>query len=57
MKPKQHTLEFIKRLAKKMKKEKGITHTQALEAVCIEIGYDSYKHCLQCFDAFRNQFD
>lgn len=36
------TLEGIKRRAKKMKREIPITHTQALERIAREEGYENY---------------
>lgn len=42
---KQHTLEFVKRQAKKLKKEKGITHTEALNEVSKGIGFQNWEHC------------
>jgi uncharacterized protein YozE (UPF0346 family) len=40
-----HTLDFIKRKAKKLKKDLGINHTQALEKIAVELGYSNWKHC------------
>lgn len=45
----KHTLEYIKRQAKKVKKERGITHTAALEFVSKQLGFDSYKDFLKSF--------
>lgn len=45
MEKKNHTLEYIKRQAKKLKKEQGITHTQALEVVSKNNGYSNWMHC------------
>jgi hypothetical protein len=41
---KHHSLEYIKRQAKKLKKERNITHTQALEILAKENGYSNWKH-------------
>lgn len=41
------TLEYIKRQAKKIRKERNITHTQALELLAKEYGYSNWKHCLR----------
>jgi hypothetical protein len=49
MKNQKHTLEFIKRQAKKLKKQNGITHTKALEMVANELGFVNWKTCLQSF--------
>lgn len=37
------TLAGLKKRARKLKKEDGITHTKALEQVAREMGYDNYK--------------
>jgi uncharacterized protein YozE (UPF0346 family) len=39
------SLEYIKRQAKKLKKELRITHTEALEAVARKFGYSNWIHC------------
>lgn len=41
------TLDYIKRQAKKIRKERNITHTQALELLAKEYGYSNWKHCLR----------
>lgn len=38
------TLKGLKSRAKKLKKEQGIPHSQALEAVAIAGGFQSYQH-------------
>lgn len=48
----QYTLTYLKRLAKRLKKERGITNTEALEVVAKENGYSNWKDCLQ---AYSNQ--
>lgn len=49
MKNQKHTLEFVKRQAKRLKKENGITHTKALEMIANELGFSNWKKCLQSF--------
>lgn len=41
------SIEFIKRQAKQIKKERNITHTQALELLSKEYGYSNWKNCLR----------
>lgn len=41
-----HTLKGLKRLATKIKRERGITHTQALEVSAQRMGYPCYKTAL-----------
>lgn len=41
------SLAYFKRLAKKLKKERNITHVQALDLVAKENGYSNWKHCLR----------
>ena len=41
----KHTLTYIKCQAKKIKKERGITHTDALEIVSKQCGYSNWMHC------------
>jgi hypothetical protein len=41
------TLDYIRRQAKKIRKERNITHTQALELLAQEYGYSNWKHCLR----------
>jgi hypothetical protein len=43
----QHTLAFIKRQAKNLKKKSGISHTKALDTISKELGYFNWRHCLQ----------
>lgn len=47
MKNKSVTVAYIKRQAKKVKKDKNITHTQALEQLAKEHGFANWKDCLQ----------
>ena len=49
MKINGHTLEFIKGNAKKIKKNLGIKHSEALEKSAIECGFKSYKDCVNQF--------
>lgn len=39
-------IAYVKRLAKKLKKEKGITHTEALNEVSQQYGYRDYQHLI-----------
>lgn len=39
-----HTIAYIKRLAKNIKKQHGISHTQALDLISKEHGYSNWKH-------------
>jgi YozE SAM-like fold len=54
MKSKPNTIDYIKRLAKKIKKEKSITHTQALDFISIEHGYFNWKHYLNILSKNTN---
>ena len=47
MKKQQHTLAFVKRQAKNLKRKSGISHTKALDTMSKELGYSNWKHCLQ----------
>jgi hypothetical protein len=49
MKEQSHSLEFIKRRAKKLKKELNISHTDALEFISKELGYCNWIHCHKSF--------
>ncbi|MDP1810724.1 MAG: YozE family protein [Sediminibacterium sp.] len=40
-----YTLDYIKRQAKNLKKERGITHTQALELTAKANGFSNWMHC------------
>jgi hypothetical protein len=51
---KNHTIEYIKRKAKNIKKEQNITHTQALEVIAKECGYSNWKHCQQSLNGNKN---
>lgn len=42
--PLYSTLEGLKRRAKRLKKETGITHTEALEHMARKGGYDNFTH-------------
>jgi uncharacterized protein YozE (UPF0346 family) len=50
MEKQEHTLAYIKRLAKKLKKERGISHLQALEIVSISLGYSNWMNCRRSLD-------
>ncbi len=41
---KAHTIAYIKRQAKNLKKHKGISHTEALDMISREHGYSNWKH-------------
>lgn len=43
---KSHNANYIKRQAKSIKKEKGITHLQALDQSAIACGFNNWKHFL-----------
>ncbi len=45
MEKKTHTLEYIKRQASKLKKERNIKHADALEIVAKNLGYSNWQHC------------
>lgn len=45
----QTTINKIKLLAKKLKKEKGIQLSKAQEEASIEFGYDNFHHVHDCF--------
>jgi hypothetical protein len=47
---KQHTIAFIKRQASKLKKERGISHHEALEQVSKAYGYANWMHCLRSIE-------
>jgi YozE SAM-like fold/Glyoxalase superfamily protein len=44
MKKKMHTIAYIKRQAKNLKKQNGISHTQALDLISKQHGYSNWKH-------------
>lgn len=44
---KKHNVEYLKRLAKTIKKQQNITHHQSLDTVAINIGFSNWKHFLQ----------
>lgn len=45
-KPKEHNVEYLKRLAKTIKKQLNIPYHQALDSVAVKIGYSNWKHFL-----------
>lgn len=49
----QHTLEYVKRKAKQVKKYQNITHTQALEGVARSLGFSNYAHCVTILGGFK----
>jgi Glyoxalase superfamily protein len=42
----QHNLEYLKRQAKKLKKEQGITHAEALNKIAVSVGYSNWKNLI-----------
>jgi|GEM_PF-772155 len=40
-----HTIAFVKRQAKNIKKERGLAHMEALDLVSIQLGYSNWMHC------------
>jgi hypothetical protein len=50
MNKKINTLDYIKRQAKKLKKELTINHTQALELTAKKFGYFNWIHCCRSFN-------
>lgn len=48
-------LDFIKKCAKKIKKDFEIKHGQALDLCSAQLGYDSWNHL--CADAQNNEID
>ncbi len=42
-----HNVEYVKRLAKKIKREQDITHHQALEIAAVNLGFSNWKHFLR----------
>ncbi len=45
MENQKYNLAYIKNEARKLKKEKGISHSQALEKISKEYGYSNWAHC------------
>ncbi len=43
-----HTVEFVKKKAKRIRKEEGIPHHEALDLACVLLGFQNYKHFLNC---------
>lgn len=43
---KKHNIEYIKRLAKNIKKEQNLSHNQALNITVKELGFNNWKHFL-----------
>lgn len=44
MKNKRHTIAYIKRQAKNLKKQHNVSHTQALDLISTQHGYSNWKH-------------
>lgn len=47
MEPQTHTVNFYKLQAKKLKRELGIQHAEALDRTAIKYGFSNWKHCLK----------
>lgn len=45
----QSNYNYIKKLAKKLKKEKGMQLCKAQEEVARQLGYDNFHHAHRCF--------
>ncbi len=45
MKSHQHTIAYVKRQAKKIKRERGISHAEALDIVSKSFGFSNWMHC------------
>lgn len=41
------TIDGLKRAAKRLKKEQGIKHADALERIACEAGFQNYQHALR----------
>ena len=50
METKKHIFSYIKRQAKELIKEQGISHTAAFELKAKEYGYSNWQHCCRSFD-------
>jgi len=50
MEKKKNTLEYLKRQAKTIKKMAGITHTQALDIVAEQKGFNNWGHLLSSIE-------
>lgn len=57
MQKKNHSIAYIKRQAKKLKKEQNITHLQALEQIAISLGYSNWKHCQRTYGQTKDDVD
>lgn len=47
-------IEWLKRQAKKLKKEKAITHTEALELIAKEQGHSSWKQLMLWYNETKH---
>lgn len=45
MMKKEHNIEYVKRLAKQIKKDQSVPHYQALNQAAVKIGFTNWKHC------------
>lgn len=51
MESNNHTISFYKLESKKLKRELGIRHTEALDITAKKYGFSNWKHCLRSCDA------
>jgi len=54
MKSRTHTLAYIKRQAKNLKKERAISHLQALEIISKSLGYANWMDCRRSLSQPKN---
>lgn len=50
----QHTIAYVKRQAKKIKKERGISHNEALDIVSKSCGFSNWMHCHRSLNQEKN---
>ena len=55
MESNNHTINFSKLEAKKLKREVGIQHTEALTITAKKYGFSNWTHCLRSFDLTPKQ--
>jgi hypothetical protein len=44
---KKYTIDYLKREAKKLKKEKNIKYSEALELIAADYGFRNWQHCIK----------
>jgi len=49
-----HNVDYLKRLAKKIKKEQNITHHQSLDLIAVNKGFNNWKHLVNKFKSNNN---